>query len=113
MKKNVPARPAAATRRSSRKSGLRSVLALPDAEKGPVNDLIPDLKAWFEKRAGKVVVERDVREFYKRSADDRRGGEKSDLVVVLGGDGAILAAVRAFAEDPVQTIGINFGRVGF
>lgn len=39
--------------------------------------------------------------------------ERPDLVVVLGGDGAILAAVRAFQDAPVPTIGINFGRVGF
>jgi NAD+ kinase len=113
MKKNVPARPAAAAQRSSRKPGVRAVLVLPDAEKGPVNDLIPDLKSWLEKRAGKVTVERDVREFYKRSADERTNGDTPELVVVLGGDGAILAAVRAFAQEPVPTIGINFGRVGF
>ena len=34
-------------------------------------------------------------------------------MVVLGGDGAILGGVRAFARDPVPTLGINFGRVGF
>jgi NAD+ kinase len=33
--------------------------------------------------------------------------------VVLGGDGAILGAVRAFGATPVPTVGINFGRVGF
>ncbi len=36
-----------------------------------------------------------------------------DLVIVLGGDGAILATARAFAGHPIPTLGINFGRVGF
>jgi NAD+ kinase len=34
-------------------------------------------------------------------------------VVVLGGDGAILGAVHAFADEPVPTLGINLGQVGF
>jgi NAD+ kinase len=44
----------------------------------------------------------------RRSAKD-----VPDLVVVLGGDGALLGAVRAFAHTPVPTLGINLGRVGF
>jgi NAD+ kinase len=42
-----------------------------------------------------------------------RPGVRPDLVVVLGGDGAILGAVHAFAEAPVPTLGINLGQVGF
>jgi len=44
---------------------------------------------------------------------EARRANLPDLVIVLGGDGAMLGAVRAFAEFPVPTIGINFGRVGF
>ena len=44
---------------------------------------------------------------------ERAGQDLPDLVVVLGGDGAILGVVRAYADQPVPTIGINFGRVGF
>ncbi|MEM7518706.1 MAG: NAD(+)/NADH kinase [Planctomycetota bacterium] len=46
---------------------------------------------------------------------DRLSVEKSspDLAIVLGGDGSILAAVRAFQDRPVPILGINFGRVGF
>ncbi|MBQ2941711.1 MAG: NAD(+)/NADH kinase [Clostridia bacterium] len=38
-------------------------------------------------------------------------GEKFDVALVLGGDGTILRAVKAFGEVPV--LGINFGAVGY
>lgn len=36
-----------------------------------------------------------------------------DLVVVLGGDGTILRALRRFLGSGVPVIGVNYGRVGF
>lgn len=114
----APARPAA------RGAGIGRVLVLADGGKGEVHDLVAKLEPWLASRVREVSVEIDVRAFYKRrqelavakGARESRaedGVERPDLVVVLGGDGAILAAVRAFAEKPVPTIGINFGRVGF
>jgi NAD+ kinase len=39
--------------------------------------------------------------------------EGVDLCLVLGGDGAILQALRTFADTGVPVFGINFGTVGF
>ncbi|MFT5082799.1 MAG: NAD+ kinase [Lentisphaeria bacterium] len=39
--------------------------------------------------------------------------EKCDLIIVVGGDGSLLAAARAFAGYPVKILGINRGRLGF
>lgn len=102
-----PARAAAA------KPTLGRVLVLADGEKGPVDGLLRELEPWLAQRATAVKVERDLYAYDEADAAVRSRRDRPDLVVVLGGDGAILAAVRAFQDAPVPTIGINFGRVGF
>lgn len=107
---------AAAGRRSkgsSAATAIHHVLVLADGEKSQVNSLIVELAAWLDGHVESFEIEHDVRAFYQRMIDGRAAHTRPDLIVVLGGDGAILAAVRAFADDPVPTIGINFGRVGF
>jgi len=97
-------------------ASILRVLVIADGEKNEVHDLIAKLEPWLGSRVEKIEIAADVRAFYKRRlalSETQIAAERPDLVVVLGGDGAILAAVRAFAEAPVPTIGINFGRVGF
>jgi len=96
------------------------VLVLADGRKPEVTELLAELEPWLSARVPVLSVETAAREYTRRKpeaeAEDpiaRHTRDHPDLLVVLGGDGAILGAVRAFAAAPVPTIGINFGRVGF
>ncbi len=92
------------------------MLVVADLEKQGVREFRQQLMDWLATRVDRVELEGDLRAFlHRREAEGFEivRGERPDLVVVLGGDGAILAAVRAFANEPVPTLGINFGRVGF
>lgn len=40
-------------------------------------------------------------------------GEKLDLAVSLGGDGSMLRAVTAVADDGVPVLGVNYGSLGY
>ncbi|HEX2548259.1 MAG TPA: NAD(+) kinase [Gammaproteobacteria bacterium] len=40
-------------------------------------------------------------------------GKKCDLLIVVGGDGSLLHAAHAIAEDEIPVIGINRGSLGF
>ncbi|MBK1695064.1 NAD kinase [Chromatium weissei] len=43
----------------------------------------------------------------------RELAERSDLIIVVGGDGTLLQAARATAAHDVPLLGINLGRLGF
>lgn len=47
------------------------------------------------------------------TADRNTLGEKSDLVIVVGGDGTLLNAARSLVSADVPLLGINLGRLGF
>ena len=40
-------------------------------------------------------------------------GDRPDVAIVLGGDGTMLRALRAYLGTGVPVFGVNFGRVGF
>lgn len=92
---------------------LGRVLVLADGDKDAVDALLGQLEPWLAEHAAAHEIERDLHAYDEATPAARRKRAKPDLVVVLGGDGAILAAVRAFQDAPVPTLGINFGRVGF
>jgi NAD+ kinase len=93
----------------ARPRAVRRVLVVADHDKAGVREFERELLPWLEARGLQLALEGDARELARRGAP----AERPDLCVVLGGDGAILGAVRAFAQAPVPTLGINFGRVGF
>lgn len=95
---------------------IESVLVLANAAKPPAQALIEEIEPWLRARVRRVEVRTDVRVFSEERVAGLaagRAGAQPDLVVVLGGDGAILGAVHAFSEAPVPTLGLNLGQVGF
>lgn len=100
------------TRRWSPPGGrVASVLLLADGEKPNVGEALPEVERHLVARGARVETHGDVRGL--GSGHGFRPAERPDLVVVLGGDGSVLTAARLFEDDPVPTIGVNFGRVGF
>ncbi|WP_444900539.1 NAD(+) kinase [Microbulbifer sp. VAAC004] len=75
------------------------------------------LMAFLEQEGYSVVLEREtataVYANKARVSSKEKLGELCDLVIVVGGDGSLLAAARALAKFSVPLLGINRGRLGF
>ena len=95
---------------------VERVVVLADGTKPEVRPRLAEVQSFLAERGLAVHVDEDVRGFCDACAGlgprDMPFADP-DLVVVLGGDGSVLTAVRAFGQVPVPVLGINYGRVGF
>ncbi len=99
---------------------MRAVDVLVHPGKTGAVELARVLQVWLGDRVERVRFHHDLACFQEHGARICEPhaaaevvAERPDLLIVLGGDGALLGAVKAFAEAPVPTLGINFGQVGF
>ncbi len=90
---------------------MKNVLLLADGEKARVNESLGPVAEFLSRHCESVEVRSNVRE--TKFDGSFHVDPRPDLVVVLGGDGSVLTACRLFQNEPVPTIGINYGRVGF
>ncbi|HEV2619792.1 MAG TPA: NAD(+)/NADH kinase [Acidobacteriaceae bacterium] len=96
------------------KMTLAAIISKPlKAELGKV---VPELCAWIEARGWSCVLDEESAAYVPGVAGVVRGtlpAHQPDLVVVLGGDGTLLAAARAFAHTGTPLLSVNLGSLGF
>jgi NAD+ kinase len=82
-----------------------------------VGTLLNDLSAYLRNRKLNVLLDESTASIlpdHKLTVADRHTlGEQCDLVIVLGGDGTLLNAVRSLSDYDIPVLGINRGRLGF
>jgi NAD+ kinase len=77
---------------------------------------VPELLAWLDAHGYEVIVDAETSKFSNGQEQVQRSQMSSralDLVVVLGGDGTLLAAVRHTAATEAPLLGVNLGSLGF
>lgn len=84
---------------------MKTILVLGDLSRKKIQDTIFSLKPWFEKYVNIDII--DV------SKEKKIEKNESEIAVVFGGDGAILATCRALGRNQIPIIGVHMGRFGF
>ena len=93
---------------------LAAIISKP--QKPELAGILRDLIAWLEARGYTYVLDAesacylDSSEFVDRADLPQR---QPNLVIVLGGDGTLLSAARAFALTPTPILSVNLGSLGF
>ena len=81
-----------------------------------VTSVVPGLRQWLEARKIEVFVDPRTRTTLDPTGPAMTREEmaaKVDLLIVLGGDGTLLAAARALGGHHVPILAVNLGGLGF
>ena len=78
--------------------------------------VLPDLVLWLKGHGFQPILDPVSANYTEDGAVVPRhelAGQQPELVVVLGGDGTLLAAARAFAKTDIPILSVNLGGLGF
>src|SRR6202453_4939388 len=85
-------------------------------QKPEVAGILRELIAWLEARHYHYLLDPDSAAYINAPNPIERVDlprYKPNLVIVLGGDGTLLAAARAFARTTTPILSVNLGALGF
>src|SRR5580704_4801946 len=93
---------------------LAAIISKP--QKPELAAILRDLIAWLQSRGYTYVLDPESA-VYLESADfvprEELPQHHPNLVVMLGGDGTLLSAARAFAKTTTPILSVNLGSLGF
>jgi NAD+ kinase len=85
-------------------------------KKTEIREIVPPLMRWLHERDIEVFVDKETGSIVEspgRSLSRNEMPGQVDLLVVLGGDGTLLATARALNRKPVPILAVNLGGLGF
>jgi NAD+ kinase len=85
-------------------------------KKTEIREIVPPLIEWLRQRNVEVFIDKETGSIVERNERSLSRNEmpgRVDLLIVLGGDGTLLATARALNRKPVPILAVNLGGLGF
>ena len=85
-------------------------------KKPEVREIVPQLVHWLHERSIHVLIDKETGSALDGSEKCVTRNEmpsRADLIIVLGGDGTLLATARVLNRKPVPLLAVNLGGLGF
>ena len=95
---------------------FRNIGIISRPRRSNLSEVVPPLLAWLEARGIHVAYDQETASSLPQSSEGRSRDQvaaASDLLLVLGGDGTLLAAARVAAPRGIPILPINMGSLGF
>lgn len=96
---------------------MKTAAVVSKPEKPELEQLVPKALRWFQEHGyERVWMDRETAAYMpgQKSVERAELAEKKpDFILVLGGDGTLLAAARAVAPADIPIMGVNLGSLGF
>jgi NAD+ kinase len=85
-------------------------------KKPEVREVVPPLLEWLRQRSIEVLIDKETASTLDSSEKCVTRNDmpsRVDLIIVLGGDGTLLATARVLNRKPVPLLAVNLGGLGF
>ena len=95
---------------------IKKVGIVSKPRKAEVREVVSPLLEWLRERSIEVCIDKEtgsILESHDKCVTRNEMPALVDLLIVLGGDGTLLAAARALNRKPVPILAVNLGGLGF
>ena len=95
---------------------MKTVAIISKPAKPELATVIPELGGWLRKHGYEIVIDPETALYHSKYPVVPRSeiaAKKPEFVIVLGGDGTLLAAARVVAKSSIPILAVNLGSLGF
>jgi len=95
---------------------IKRVGIISKPKKTEIREIVPGLLKWLRERSIEAFIDKEtgaIMDMKEGCLTRNEMPSHADLLIVLGGDGTLLATARALNRKPVPILAVNLGGLGF